>query len=74
VVWSGCSSLAHGDQYGTLGLLDKEVMARATVRGRDMAMTRVTGNISNLYWTTFAAMWMVEEGFRLYQARRTAYA
>ncbi|WP_433466497.1 hypothetical protein [Spirillospora sp. CA-128828] len=74
VVWSGCSSLAHGDQYGTLGLLDKEVMARATVRGRDMAMTRVTGNISNLYWTTFAAMWMVEEGFRLYQARRTPYA
>ncbi|GAA2638271.1 hypothetical protein GCM10010411_92750 [Actinomadura fulvescens] len=63
MVWSGCSSLAHGDQFGTLGLLDNEIMARATVRGRDMAMTRITGNVSNLYWTTFAAVWMVEEGF-----------
>jgi hypothetical protein len=26
-IWSGCSSLAHGDLSGTLGLLDKEIVA-----------------------------------------------
>jgi hypothetical protein len=73
LVWSGCSSLAHGDQYGTLGLLETELVGRATVLGRDIAMTRVTGSIRNLYWTTFAAMWMTEKGFNPYHTRRSPY-
>jgi hypothetical protein len=64
-IWSGCSSLAHGDLSGTLGLLDKEIVAR----DKDVAYTRVTDSISGLYWSTVGAALMIEYGFNLYLDR-----
>jgi hypothetical protein len=64
-IWSGCSSLAHGDLSGTLGLLNKEIVAR----DKDVAYTRVTGSISGLYWSTVGAALMIEHGFNLYLDR-----
>jgi hypothetical protein len=65
VIWSGCSSIAHGDLSGTLGMLDKEILAR----DKGIAYTRVTGSISGLYWTTAGAVRMIEHGFNLYRQR-----
>lgn len=65
VVWSGCSALAHGDSYGTLSMLDKEIVAK----NKDVALVRVTGSISGLFWCTVAATIMVEHGFQLYKVR-----
>ena len=64
-IWSGCSSLAHGDLSGTLGLLNKEIVAR----DKDVAYTRVTGSISGLYWSTVGAALMIEHGFNPYLDR-----
>ncbi|MER6949117.1 hypothetical protein ABT294_34365 [Nonomuraea sp. NPDC000554] len=69
LVWSGCSALAHGDAYGTLAMLDKEIVAR----NQDVALVRVTGSISGLYWCTVAAVLMVNQGFELLQARSVSY-
>ena len=44
VIWSGCSSIAHGDLTGTLGILDKQIVARE----KGVAYARVTGSISGL--------------------------
>jgi hypothetical protein len=65
VIWSGCSSIAHGDLSGTLGILDKQIVAR----DKGVAYARVTGSISGLYWTTAGAVRMIEQGFNLYRHR-----
>lgn len=65
VVWSGCSALAHGDGFGTLAMLDRQIMASS----QDVALVRVTGSISGLYWCTVTATIMIEHGFGLYQTR-----
>jgi hypothetical protein len=65
VIWSGCSSIAHGDLSGTLGLLDKEIVAR----DQGVAHARVTGSIGGLYWSTVGAVLMVGHGFDLYRER-----
>jgi hypothetical protein len=69
VVWSGCSALAHGDGYGTLSFLDREIVAR----NKDVALVRITGSISGLFWCTVAATLMIEDGFRLYKMRGTCH-
>ncbi|MFB9961488.1 hypothetical protein [Sinosporangium siamense] len=69
VIWSGCSSLAHGDLSGTLGLLDREIIQRE----KGIALARVTGSISNLYWTTVGAVAVIDHGFRLYEQRATRH-
>lgn len=69
VIWSGCSSIAHGDLSGTLGMLDKEIVAR----DKGVAYARVTGSISGLYWTTVGAVLMIEHGFNLYRQRATRH-
>jgi hypothetical protein len=65
VIWSGCSSLAHGDFSGTLSMLDKEILARE----KGVAYARVTASIGGLYWTTVGAVLMIERGFNLYRQR-----
>jgi hypothetical protein len=65
VIWSGCSSIAHGDLSGTLGILDKQIVAR----DKGVAYARVTGSISGLYWTTAGPVRMIEQGFNLYRHR-----
>ena len=69
VIWSGCSSIAHGDLSGTLGMLDKEIIAR----DRGVAYARVTGSIGGLYWTTAGAVRVIEHGFNLYAQRAACH-
>lgn len=69
VIWSGCSSLAHGDLSGTLGLLEKEILGRE----KGVALAQVTGSISNLYWTTVGAVAVINHGFYLYEQRATRH-
>jgi hypothetical protein len=68
VIWSGCSSLAHGDISGTLRLLDKEIVERVG----DAAHVRITGSISGLSWCTVASFAIIISGFDLFRARSTA--
>ncbi|MCX4612971.1 MULTISPECIES: hypothetical protein [Streptomyces] len=48
VIWSGCSSLAHGDTYGTLSFLDRSIVA---TEGR-VHLTQLTGSPALLYRVT----------------------
>jgi hypothetical protein len=59
----------HGELSGTLGMLDKEILAR----DKDIAYARVTGSISGLYWTTAGAVRMIGHGFDLYSQRATRH-
>ncbi|MGR6913627.1 hypothetical protein ACU635_05185 [[Actinomadura] parvosata] len=68
-VWSGCSALAHGDTYGTMSMLDKEIVSR----NDEIALVRVTGSISSLFWCTVAATLVIERGFQLFQERGISY-
>lgn len=69
VIWSGCSSIAHGDLSRTLGILDKQIVAR----DKGVAYARVTGSISGPYWTTAGAVRMIEQGFNLYRHRAAGH-
>jgi hypothetical protein len=68
VVWSGCSSLAHGDISGTIGLLDKEIVESVG----DVNHVRITGSVGGLYWCTVASFVVINSGFDLFSARSTA--
>jgi hypothetical protein len=67
IIWTGCSSMAHGDLSGTLAMLDKEILAR----DKGVAYALVTGSISGLYWSTAGAVLMTDQGFNLYRRRAT---
>ncbi|MEU8362677.1 hypothetical protein AB0C27_42340 [Nonomuraea sp. NPDC048882] len=69
VVWSGCSALAHGDAFGTLSILDRQIVAKAG----DVATIRITGSISSLFWCTVTATVMIEQGFQLYRQRSACH-
>ncbi|MFD0367638.1 hypothetical protein [Streptomyces sp. NPDC127114] len=69
VIWSACSSLAHGDVTGTLAFLDHQVVAS----DGSVALAQVTGSISLLYYATHFGVKMVDRGFRLYEERATAH-
>jgi hypothetical protein len=58
LVWSACSSLAHGDSTGTLAFLDREILES-------------DGTVA-LAQITFAVR-MVDRGLRLYEQRATAH-
>ncbi|MGW0737699.1 hypothetical protein [Streptomyces sp. NPDC002851] len=69
LVWSACSSLAHGDSTGTLAFLDREIVeSDGTV-----ALAQITGSISLLFHVTHFAVRMVDHGLRLYEQRATAH-
>lgn len=69
LVWSACSSLAHGDSTGTLAFLDREILeSDGTV-----ALAQITGSISLLFHVTHCAVRMVERGVCLYKQRATAH-
>lgn len=67
VIWSACSSLAHGDLSGTVGLLRREVVATEG----NVQLTRITGAFSMLHDMTKGAIAMLEHGFVLYGQRAT---
>ncbi|GAB1694916.1 hypothetical protein [Krasilnikovia sp. M28-CT-15] len=68
VVWSGCSSLAHGDITGTIALLDREIVERVG----DIHHVRITASVSGLYWCTIASFVLINAGFDLFRTRSTA--
>ncbi|MFI9116965.1 hypothetical protein [Streptomyces venezuelae] len=69
LIWSACSSLAHGDIAGTLAFLDREIIESDGT----IALARITGSISLLFHATFFAVQMVEHGVTLYQQRAAAH-
>ncbi|MBO2465209.1 hypothetical protein [Actinomadura violacea] len=72
LIWSACSALAHGDTHGTLSVLDKQVTAAQSAKGNRIALARVTGSVSGLYWCTLAATSMLSAGYELYAQRARA--
>ncbi len=69
VVWSACSSLSHGDVYGTLSILEREV-----VRTEDStALTRLSSDPKVLYWATDRTVTMLEQAFHLFEQRRKSH-
>ncbi|MFD5890573.1 hypothetical protein ACFWHQ_32005 [Streptomyces sp. NPDC060334] len=66
--WSACSSLAHGDVHGTLGLLHRETVAEHG----DVALGRFTGNVSMLRHTTEAGIHLLDRALDLYSQRGAA--
>ncbi|MFF4427129.1 hypothetical protein ACFY04_41395 [Streptomyces sp. NPDC001549] len=63
--WGACSSLAHGDINGTLGLLRYEIVSQDD----ETALTRVTGNFSMLRYTAQAGIHLVDRALNLYAQR-----
>ncbi|MFF3968001.1 hypothetical protein ACFYZI_41425 [Streptomyces griseorubiginosus] len=69
LVWSACSSLAHGDSIGTLTLLDRKIVESDGTVG----LAEITGDVSLFFHVTYLAVRMVDRGVRLYEQRATAY-
>jgi hypothetical protein len=69
LVWSACSSLAHGDSTGTLAFLDRKILESDST----VALAQITGSISLLFHVTHFAVRMVDRGSRLYEQRATAH-
>ncbi|MFB7124287.1 hypothetical protein [Kitasatospora sp. NPDC056273] len=68
LVWSACSSLAHGDLHGTLTVLDRETMAT----DGDVSWIRFTGSTKAALVITKMAIDMTESAFALYTTRARA--
>lgn len=69
VVWSSCSSLAHGDIYGTLSILERTVVdTRARVN-----LTQITSSPKVLFWATDRTVAMMRRGFDLFEERSTCH-
>ncbi|MBE8476133.1 hypothetical protein [Streptomyces justiciae] len=68
-VWSGCSSLAHGDVYGTLSILERSVVA---TQGR-VNLTQLTSSPKVLFWATDRTVTMLQRGFELFKERATCH-
>ncbi|WUK64991.1 hypothetical protein OHA75_20375 [Streptomyces coelicoflavus] len=64
-VWSSCSSLAHGDVYGTLSVLERNIV---DTQGR-VHLTQVTSSPMVLFWATDRTVAMMQRGFDLFKER-----
>jgi hypothetical protein len=69
VVWSSCSSLAHGDVYGTLSVLESNVV---DTQGR-VNLTQITSSPKVLFWATDRTVAMMQRGFDLFKERATCH-
>ena len=68
LIWSLCSSLAHGGLSGTLLVLNREI----TASDGTVALGRFTGSIPALSRMTSIALKMADEAFGLYVTRASA--
>lgn len=68
-VWSGCSSLAHGDVYGTLSILERSVVE---TQGR-VNLMQITSSPKVLFWATDRTVAMMRRGFELFKERATCH-
>ncbi|MFG3497931.1 hypothetical protein [Streptomyces sp. NPDC047928] len=64
-VWSACSSLAHGDITGTLGVLPREIVAME----QSVSVVRITGGVETMHYMAFVAVAILDHGFMLYRRR-----
>ncbi|MFE0130636.1 hypothetical protein ACFWY6_03425 [Streptomyces sp. NPDC059037] len=69
VIWSGCSALAHGDTYGTLGSLEHTVVEK---QGQ-LPLVRFTGSTQFLRQATGRSVAMMQRGFTLFQERAACH-
>jgi len=69
VVWSSCSSLAHGDIYGTLSVLERNIVA---TQGR-VNLAQITSSPKVLFWATDRTVAMMQRGFELFKERATCH-
>ncbi|QIB42821.1 hypothetical protein [Streptomyces aureoverticillatus] len=69
VIWSCCSSLAHGDAYGTLSLLDRSVVERQ----EQLSLVRFSSSSEFLYRSTDRSIAMVQRGFALFEERAACH-
>ncbi|MFF9147201.1 hypothetical protein ACF1BN_20315 [Streptomyces sp. NPDC014861] len=69
LIWSACSSLAHGDAHGTLAFLDRQIIAS----DGSVALAQVTGSISLIFYATHFGVRMIDRGLQLYEERATAH-
>ncbi len=69
VVWRSCSSLAHGDVYGTLSILERNI-----VDTQDRVnLAQITSSPKVLFWATDRTVAMLQRGFDLFQERATCH-
>ncbi|MFE6480943.1 hypothetical protein [Streptomyces rochei] len=68
-VWSSCSSLAHGDVYGTLSILERSVVG---TQGR-VNLMQITSSPKVLFWATDRTVAMMRRGFDLFKERATCH-
>ncbi|MBZ6256821.1 hypothetical protein KVH22_14885 [Streptomyces olivaceus] len=68
-VWSSCSSLAHGDMYGTLSVLERNIVG---THGR-VSLAQITSSPKVLFWATDRTVAMLRRGFELFQERATCH-
>ncbi|MFJ9422772.1 hypothetical protein [Streptomyces sp. NPDC101249] len=69
VVRSSCSSLAHGDTYGTLSVLDHTIV---DTQGR-VNLAQITGSPKRLFWAADRTVAMLRRGFELFRKRATCH-
>ncbi|WP_030911052.1 hypothetical protein [Streptomyces sp. NRRL F-5126] len=65
VVWSSCSSLAHGDVYSTFSVLEHDIV---DTQGR-VNLTKITSSPKVLFWATDRTIAMMRHGFELFKKR-----
>ncbi|MFF3454294.1 hypothetical protein ACFYXH_08165 [Streptomyces sp. NPDC002730] len=69
VVWSACSSLAHGDLHGSLSMLEREEVSD----DGKTKLLRLSTNAKVTYWVTDRSVTMLHEAFRYFDLRRRSH-
>lgn len=64
-IWRGCSALAHGDTWGTLAFLEREIEASTP----EVYTARVTCSVDHLYSMALVAESMMRLGFGYFDKR-----
>ncbi|MGM0347255.1 hypothetical protein [Streptomyces sp. Adlamb9] len=68
-VWSSCSSLAHGDIYGTLSILERNIV---DTQGH-VNLAQITSSPKVLLWATERTVTMMQRGFDLFSERAACH-
>ena len=69
VVWTSCSSLAHGDTYGALSVLERTIVG---TQGR-VNPAQITSSPKVLFWAMDRTVAMMQRGFDLFKERATCH-
>jgi hypothetical protein len=69
VVWTSCSSLAHGDTYGTLSVLERTIVGTQD----RVNLAQITSSPKVLFWATDRTVAMMQRGFDLFKERATCH-